>query len=268
MNTHNPGFFFDGTVAEIADHAASLIIVEAYRSVANHGRFSMVLAGGTSPRILYQKLAEGVTTELLEHYNLPVPEWRKQRRLTHHPLPGHTWFFQGDERCVPIDHPESNYKMIRESLLSSTAMPEHNFLRMKADEADTEAAARRYEGTIRSFFFPGKSLSRERFPVFDLILLGLGDDGHTASLFADNPAILQEKRRWVLPVNAPKGKPPGMRLTLTLPIINHARNIIFFTTGKDKSELAKKIFLEKESGLPATLVKPENGIVYWFTSRA
>ncbi len=268
MNTHNPRFFFDGTVAEIADHAASLIIVEAYRSVANHGRFSMVLAGGNSPRILYQKLAEGVTTELLERYNLPVPEWRKKKWLTHHPLPEHTWFFQGDERCVPIDHPESNYKMIRESLLSSTAIHGHHLLRMPAEEADKEAAARRYEDTIQSFFFPGESLSRERFPIFDLILLGLGDDGHTASLFADNPAILQEKRRWVLPVNAPEGKPPGMRLTLTLPIINHARNIIFFTIGKEKSVLAEKIFLEKESGLPATLVKPENGVVCWFTSRA
>lgn len=261
-------FFYSGNEREITAHAAARIISEAYSAVNDHGRFSLVLAGGNSPRHLYAQLAHGVSTALLERYALAVPQrsYRKNQNLL--PLPKNTWLFLGDERCVPIGHPDSNYKMVTETLLPNSGIDSHHLLRMPAEEADTELAAKKYEAVIRSFFSTSGMPVPQAFPVFDLIVLGLGEDGHTASLFADTLEALRERKRWVLAVNAPKAKPPGKRLTLTLHVLNHARNILFFTLGRGKSELAEKIFLEQEKSVPASLVKPEEGRVFWFTSRS
>ncbi|MEI6651919.1 MAG: 6-phosphogluconolactonase [Chlorobiaceae bacterium] len=266
MNTFAPKSIYSGNATEITLHAAALIIAEAYRAVADHKRFSLVLAGGNSPRLLYAQLAQGVSTAVLEHYALPLPESSFVNKQTLHPLPQNTWFFQGDERCVPIGHPDSNFRMITESLLPKSAIPEDHFFRMAAENSDTELAAREYEAAIRDFFSSANPLEGQNFPVFDLIVLGLGEDGHTASLFSENTEALQETKRWVVAVNASQAKPPGKRLTLTLPLINHARNVLFFTTGSSKSKLAKKIFLEQEKSVPASLVTPKNGTVFWFTT--
>ena len=265
MNRSSQKFLYHGNETATTEHAAALIVTEAYLAIAERGRFLMVLAGGNSPRILYKRLAQGVSAELLEHYGLPLPDGWSKSRETLHQLPEKSWFFMGDERCVPIDHPDSNERMIRETLLPHSGIPDNHLVRMAGEKADSEEAAREYEGVIRSFFPNEESDASEKFPRFDLILLGLGDDGHTASLFADNIEALEKERRWVIAVNAPFGKPPGKRITLTLPVINHARNILFFTTGKAKSELAEKIFLEEEKSVPATLVQPVNGKLFWFT---
>lgn len=267
MNRSSQKFLYHGNETATTEHAAALIVAEAYRAVAERGRFSMVLAGGNSPRILYKQLAQGVSAELLEHYELPLPDGWSKNRETLHQLPEKTWFFMGDERCVPINHPDSNERMIMEALLPHSGIPENHLVRMAGEKGDTEEAAREYEDAIRSFFPIEESDASEKLPRFDLILLGFGNDGHTASLFADNIEALQEEIRWVIAVNAPFGKPPGKRLTLTLPVINHARNILFFTTGKEKSELAEKIFLEQEKSVPATLVQPVNGTLFWFTAQ-
>lgn len=259
-------FFFSDKEGEITEHAAAVIITEAWHAVADHGMFSLVLAGGNSPRILYKKLAQGVSSEIFEHYGLAVPGNNAGSRQGPHFLPPNTWLFQGDERCVPPDHPDSNYQMIKESLLLHSGISEDHLFRMAAEEDDSDRAARVYEEAIRTFFSTEGSLVPAGYPAFDMILLGLGDDGHTASLFADNREALQERKRWVIAVNAPQGKPPGMRLTLTQPVINHARNVLFFTTGHEKCELAENIFLEKERGVPASLVKPKNGKLFWFAA--
>ena len=266
MNTPVQKFFYHGNETAITQHAAALILAEAYRAVSHRGGFSMVLAGGNSPKPLYTMLAQGVSTELLERLTLPLPDGRSKsgfdRRLR---LPEKTWLFMGDERCVPLDHPDSNCRMIKETLLLHSALAEEHFVRMAGEQADTEQAARDYENRLRSFFLT--SDNPQEFPRFDLILLGLGDDGHTASLFPDNSDLLQEDGRWVRSVDAPAGKPPGKRLTLTLPVINHAKNIIFFTSGKHKSELAEKIFFEQENSVPASLIKPVNVNLFWFTTQ-
>ena len=267
MNTLVPKFLYSDNDAETALRAAALIIAVGYRAVADHKRFSLVLAGGNSPRLLYAQLAQGVSTTVMEHYALPVPESSSGNKQRLHLLPKNTWLFMGDERCVPIDHPESNYRMIRESLLPKSAIPDNHLFRMAGELPDPELAAREYEAAIRDFFFTD-TLAPLEFPVFDLIVLGLGEDGHIASLFSENAAALQKTKQWVLSVNAPHAKPPGNRLTLTLPVINHARHILFFTTGSSKSKLAEKIFLEQEKSVPASFIKPENGTVFWFTSKS
>jgi 6-phosphogluconolactonase len=267
MNPADRKFFYSGSKREITERAAALIIAAACHAVDDHGYFSLVLAGGNSPGSLYEKLAQGVTSESLVHYALAVPDSSPGYKQTVHPLPPDTWLFQGDERCVPPDHPESNYRMIRESLLRNSGIAKDHFFRMAGENVDTEQAARAYEAAIRTFFFREKGLQPDDFPLFDLVLLGLGEDGHTASLFAENTEALEERNRWVIAVNAPQAKPPGMRLTLTLPIFNHARNVLFFTTGREKCELAQKIFLETEKRVPASLVNPQNGRLYWFAAQ-
>ena len=268
MNTLVPKFFYSDNEAETALRAAALIIAVGYRAVADHKRFSLVLAGGNSPMLLYAQLAQGVSTAVLEHYALPVPESSSGNKQILHPLPQKTWFFMGDERCVPIGHPDSNYRMIRESLLPKSAIPEDHLFRMAAEHSNPELAAREYEAAIRDFFFSANPLEAQDFPAFDFVVLGLGEDGHTASLFSENAEALQEMTRWVVAVNVPQAKPPRMRLTLTLPVFNHARNVLFFTTGSSKSRLAEKIFLEQEKSVPASFIKPENGTVFWFTSKS
>jgi 6-phosphogluconolactonase len=267
MHRTHRKFLYSGNDAEITSHAAALIIAEAYHALADHGHFSCVLAGGNSPRLLYELLAQGVTTGLIEHYGLAVPGMSSGSKQTVHYLPSNTWFFQGDERCGPFDHPDSNFRMVKETLLRHSGIARDHFFRMASENSDTELAAKDYEAAIRSFFLSAESLQQNDFPIFDLILLGLGEDGHTASLFRDNTEALHERRKWVVAVNAPKAKPPGMRLTLTLPVINHARNVLFFTTGREKCEMANKIFLEKEKNVPASLVNPENGKLFWFTGQ-
>ncbi len=267
MNRTDRKFFYSGRESEITGHAAALIIAEAYRAVDDHGRFSLVLAGGNSPRLLYNKLAQGIPAALFEHYALAVPCQNPGDRQSIHRLPPNTWLFQGDERCVPFDHPDSNYRMVKDTLIRHSGIADDHLFRMTAEKNDAEEVARSYEMAIRTFFSAEESLSPQGYPLFDLILLGLGEDGHTASLFAENREALQERKRWVVAVNAPQAKPPGIRLTLTLPVINHARNVLFFTTGREKCQLAKKIFLEEEMSVPASLVKPESGRLYWFAAQ-
>jgi len=260
-------FFYSGKEREITEHAAAVIIAEAWHAVADHGMFSLVLAGGNSPRLLYAKLAQGVSSEIFEHYDLAVPDNDPGGNPALHFLPSNIRLFQGDERCVPLDHPDSNFRMVRESLLQHSGIAEDHLFRMAAEEEDLDGAARNYEATIRTFFSTEGRVFPQGYPPFDLILLGLGDDGHTASLFTDNVEALHEQKRWVIALNAPQGKPPGMRLTLTLPVINHARNVLFFTTGREKCGLAERIFLEHETGVPASLVKPDNGRLFWFAAQ-
>lgn len=269
MYTAAQKFFYRGTEKEITEHAAALIISEAYRAVDDHGRFSLVLAGGNSPRSLYRQLARGVARNTLKHYQLQFPMHdgtNSKEEIMLMPWEK-TWLFWGDERCVPVNHPDSNYGMAMGTLFSHLQIDDEHIFRMPAEKDDENEAAREYEETIRTFLMTWNSLSTKNFPIFDLVILGLGEDGHTASLFADNIKTLQEKKRWVVAVNEPHANPPGKRLTLTLPVINHARNVLFFTMGKEKAKLAEKIFHEEKKTLPAGLVEPLNGKTFWFTTQ-
>ncbi len=214
----------------------------ADQSVNSRGRFTVALAGGSTPKHLYSLLA---TPEFQEQ--IPWPRVR---------------FFWGDERCVPPDHPESNYRMVHESLLSKVPIPVENVYRMEG-EKDPQLAALRYEETLRRFF----QLSDEDLPRFDLILLGLGEDGHTASLFPGSHAV-EETNRLVTALYVEKLK--AHRLTLTLPVLNNSANIFFLVAGKNKAGVLRDL-LQGGHGpepLPAQRVKPQEGRLLWFADQA
>jgi 6-phosphogluconolactonase len=220
--------------------AAEEFAQQAQAAVRSRGRFAVALAGGSTPKGLYSLLAT----------NSSLP-WNK------------VFFFFGDERHVPPDNPESNYRMARESLLAKIAVPAGNVFRIPAEDPDASQAAARYEQTLRSFFgAPAGS-----FPVLDLVLLGMGPDGHTASLFPGGKAFL-ENSRWVVSDWVEKFK--THRITLTCPVLNHARAVMFLVSGKDKAATLKEVLEGSQPGtlFPSKLIRPESGRLIWMVDEA
>jgi 6-phosphogluconolactonase len=223
----------------LAAEAAALVTERASAAVAARGRFMLALSGGATPRATYARLAESHARE-----HMP---W------------GRTWVFFGDERCVPPDHPESNYRMAAETLLSKVAVPAGQVLRMRG-EADPEEAATEYTRVIAETF----GTRRGELPRFDLILLGFGVDGHTASLFPGSPA-LKEIFRPVAAVHAAAAALP-QRLTLTFPVLNAAGCVAFLGSGAEKAKVVKAM-LGESAALPAAMVQPSDGMLVWLLDR-
>jgi 6-phosphogluconolactonase len=215
--------------------AAALFAQTAKESVSKNGVFTVALSGGTTPRLMFQKLAEQK-----DHDRIP---WDK------------VYVFWGDERHVPLTDAQSNYKMAKESLLDHVATP-HVFPIPFLESAD--ASARSYESTLRDFF---KSM-----PRFDLCFLGLGADGHTASLFPGS-AALQERTRWACASQPLRGGPE--RVTLTFPVFNHAAQICFLVAGGDKATTLKQVIEKTASSTryPAQDICPEDGTLIWLLDR-
>ena len=224
-------------VGELSQRGAEEFIRLAQKSVELSGRFTVALSGGSTPKRLYSLLAS-------PGYKERVP-WKS------------VYLFWGDERCVPPDHPESNFRMVQEALLSKVDIPPENIHRM-AGEKKPEIAAAEYEETLRQFF----QLSTGEVPRFDLILLGIGEDGHTASLFPGSEALTESKR---LVVAYYVKKLQAYRLTLTLPVLNNGAAIVFLVTGENKSAAVKQV-LEPEAGeplVPAAKIRPVDGRLSW-----
>lgn len=221
---------------ELSEAAAQIFVEEARRRISESGRFAVALAGGSTPRMTYEILAR--------EYGGPEDlDWSEV----------HAFF--GDERTVPPDHEDSNYRMAQEALLSH--VPVGSVHRMRGETEPREAATL-YERELEQFF--GGS------PVLDLVLLGIGEDGHTASLFPRTPA-LGAHDRWV--IENPVEKLDTVRLTLTVPTINAARTVVFLVAGEGKAEALKEIL---ESGAdpydyPAKLIQPATGPV-WMVDEA
>jgi 6-phosphogluconolactonase len=225
------------TPEELAEAAAGDFAARAEEAIDARGRFAVVLAGGSTPKATYDALARGYADEL---------DWSKV----------HVFF--GDERTVPPHHEDSNYRMAHEALLSR--VPVGSVHRMRGELPPAESAAA-YEEELRQFFGP------DGVPAFDLILLGLGEDGHTASLFPETSA-LDVTDRWV--VANPVLKLEATRLTLTIPVINAARAVVFLVAGEGKAEALEEI-LEGDAdprGYPAKFIRPEGGDLTWMMDRA
>lgn len=212
----------------VAEAAAKRFLDSAKRAVEKLDHFLVVLAGGSTPATLYRRLTE-------PPYRDGVP-WKK------------TYFVFGDERCVPPDDEQSNYRMARETLLEPLEISEHRVLRMKGEQKPVDAA-RRYEVRLGDVF-----LNRPK-RKFDLILLGIGSDGHTASLFPSTEA-LDEQERWVVANHVPQLD--AWRLTLTFPALSHAGRVLFLATGEEKAQVIAEAFggVEHEEPHPCERVLP------------
>lgn len=218
--------------ADFAAAAAQLIINHARAAIAERGLFRLALSGGNTPRAVHAQLVR---------LGAELPWNRVQITF-------------GDERCVPPEHADSNFGMARETLLDAVAIPAGNVFRIRGELAP-EDAAREYEDKLAAF----ASRLREPRYVHDLVLLGLGEDGHTASLFPGSPA-LDETARNIVATTGPK--PPPQRVTMTFPLLNAARHVAFLVTGAGKHPLVEAI-VAGGSAHPAGRVQPENGAVTW-----
>jgi 6-phosphogluconolactonase len=224
----------------LAEAAARTIGDVARRAVRERGRFMIALAGGATPRLTYMRLAQAPWIDA-------VP-WDR------------TWVFFGDERGVPPEHPDSNYRMAQETLLGKVPVPPERVFRMAGERADLDEAAADYARALAAAF----GTRRGELPRFDLILLGMGIDGHTASLFPGSPA-LKEVFRPVVAVHAAAAAVP-QRLTLTYPVLNRAAHVVFLVAGAEKARAVKAV-LRDGAPLPAGLVQPEDGRLLWMLDR-
>jgi len=254
-------------VANAADlfHTAAEEFVRVGRAaIGAQGRFTVALSGGSTPKALYSLLATNYTSFA----------WNR------------TFLFFGDERHVPPTDPESNYRMVNESLLTKIAIPSGNVFRVPAENPDAAAAASDYEAQLRRFFELSPELPPEirpevrnedrpgEFPRFDLILLGMGPDGHTASLFPDSPALDEQSRlvvaNWVAKFNT-------HRITFTFPVLNRAAEVMFMASGADKADMLRQVLEGKFEGkfegkntppLPSQRVQPSDGRLLWMLDEA
>ncbi|RPI19154.1 MAG: 6-phosphogluconolactonase [Ignavibacteriae bacterium] len=226
------------TTDELNSGAAELIAGLISSFIRLNFKCTFVLSGGSTPERLFTLLADNYKTEI---------DWKK------------VFLFWGDERYLPVDHPGNNYKMANEHLLSHVNIDPQSIFRINTDTSPEESA-KEYEDRIKKFF------GNNELPVFDVVLLGLGKDGHVASIFPGTDAV-NEKEKWVAAVKADSLNTE--RITMTLPVINNAKNVIFLISGEDKKEIVEKIFIKKEKdNFPALMVKPQNGSLFYLMDRA
>lgn len=208
------------------------------RAIGRKGLFFVGLSGGKTPVDLYLRLSNTKETLL----------WEK------------THVFLVDERFVPFEHPDSNYRMLKETLLDHVPIPRENIHPIPTGRSTPQASATAYEEDLEKSF----GLSENQFPEFDLLILGIGEDGHTASLFPGSPVL---NDRMSLVASIPLNEAKHSRITLTLPVINHARHIFFLLTGKDKAPVLRKIMDERDGSLPASMVHCKKGSLIFALDR-
>lgn len=224
-------------VHEVSRIAAAEFVLLSQNAIAAKKRFTVALSGGSTPKKLYSILAAEYRDQV---------DWDAVH------------FFWGDERHVPPDNQESNFRMANETLLLPLRIPESQIHRIKGENEDAQFAAQEYEEQLRKFF----EITSDDPPVFDLILLGMGPDGHTASLFPGT-RVLQEGKKFVAANWV--GKFYTYRITFTVPVINHSERVLFLVCGEDKAPALKGVLegpYEPEQ-LPAQLVHPGNGKLKW-----
>ncbi len=228
---------------ELAREAADFVAWAGEQAIKSAGTFRLALSGGSTPRRLYTLLAEPALAGRLD--------WRRVA------------VFFGDERCVPPDHADSNFRMANETLFRPLRIAGDRIFRMRGED-EPDQAARHYEESLRREF----GVPAPAWPRFDVILLGLGDDGHAASLFPGTPA-LSEQARLVVSNQAPQGA--RQRLTFTVPLINQAHAVVFLVSGRSKAPALKAVLEDRTADrekFPAKLIRPEQGRLIWFLDHA
>jgi 6-phosphogluconolactonase len=228
------------TPGDLFHAAAGEFVRIGKAAIAAHGRYRVALSGGSTPKSLYSLLGA-------QHATF---DWER------------TFLFFGDERHVPPDHPDSNYRMVNEALLMKIPIPAENVFRVQAENPDAATAALEYENDLRRFF----ALQSGEFPRFDLILLGMGPDGHTASLFPGSEGLKEQSRlviaNWVEKFNT-------HRLTFTFPVLNHAAEVVFVASGPDKADMVRQVLEGKHTPpYPSQQVQPIDGTLLWMLDEA
>jgi 6-phosphogluconolactonase len=229
----------------LAQMAAEEFALRADEAIRAKGAFAVALSGGSTPKELYARLASE---------RQPFRDriaWNKMH------------FFWGDERHVPPDDPQSNFRMAQETMLSKLPIPAENIHRILAEKADAADAATAYEQTLRECFRPPAG----EWPRFDLVLLGLGPEGHTASLFPGN-TVASDPSRWVAAPWVEKFH--TYRITLTPAVLNHAAQTTFLVGGADKADIVYEVIqgVDRPEELPAQAIRPESGRLIWLLDRA
>jgi 6-phosphogluconolactonase len=225
--------------ADLAHAAAKIFAVSARDSVSQNGRFIVALSGGSTPRLTHRILGQ-------EPYVKEIP-WEK------------TYLFWVDDRCVPEFSPANNYGTAKKDFLERVPIPLEQVHPMPVG-APPERGASMYQNELETFF----RRHGDELPVFDLIFLGIGEDGHTASLFPGQRA-LEEKEKWVVAVKG--GNPDLRRLTMTYTVLNRARQLIFLVSGKEKAAIVRAVFEPVEPPFPAQKIRPVHGTLVWLLDR-
>lgn len=230
-------------VAMVVEYVVNL----AAEAVAQRGHFTIALSGGSTPRVLYEALATKPTADRIE--------W------------GKVHVFWGDERCVPPDHPDSNYRMAHEALLKHVPIPAENIYRMEGEANPPIEASIKYTKTLLRAEIFSKEERVGLAPRLDLVLLGMGDDGHTASIFPGTEVIF-EKTDLVMAYYV--AKLGVSRITLTPPAINAAAHVAFLVTGESKAEMLKNVLTGPYQPVtwPSQVIRPANGELVWFVDKA
>ncbi len=240
MTVSSPEIRILPSTPELFQAGASEFASHASQAVSRSGRFTVALSGGSTPRSMFSLLASGA---------VPGVPWER------------ICFFWGDERHVPPNHPDSNYRMANQAMLSKVPVRPENIFRIPAENPNAAYAASAYEDTLRKSF----GVKAGEFPRFDLILLGMGPDGHTASLFPGSPALQETKRIFVANHVA---KLNTDRFTLTFPALNHARRVMFLVSGQDKASTIHEVLENPAANLPSQGVSPTSGSLLWLLDRA
>jgi len=242
--THEEEFLVCGSPDQAADAAADYVVDCAREAIAARGRFLLALSGGSTPRALYERLA--------------APPWRSSIDWAR------THLLWSDERCLPPDHADSNYRMAREALLDHVPVPADQVHRLRGED-DPAGAATAYEAMLRELVGPPPADATGAHGL-DLVLLGLGSDGHTASLFPGRPSG-RETERWVVADQDPAGRP---RLTLTPAVINDAHTVLFLVVGAGKAAVLNAVRqgLNTPDVLPAMRIRPWPGRLVWLVDDA
>ena len=244
MRSNKPEIRIVRDAEALAWAAAELVACQVDEVLQNNDTFALALSGGSTPRKLYTLMG----TEPSLRARLP---WDRIH------------FFWGDERHVPPDHPESNYRMAYEAIFSHVPVRPMNIHRVLSENPDADEAARLYAQELSAHFHVEKG----ELPRFDCVLLGMGPDGHTASLFPGTPALGEKQRtvvaNWI-------GKLQSFRITLTAPVLNHSNLIVFLVSGAEKAQALKDVLqgVETPGRLPAQLIRPTHGRILWIVDRS
>lgn len=238
---------------ELALKAARYFARLADQYVIGSGHFTVAFSGGSTPKAMFTLLAAEPFLETIPWSSI--------------------YLFQVDERCVPVDHQDSNYRMMQETLLSKTPVKAENIFRIPAEKPDHDEAAEEYSNTLRMFFLTGPGATKTgtaplaQLPRFDLIFLGMGADGHTASLFPGTAALNAGEK---IAVTNYVEKLGAHRITLTAATINNARNVTFVAAGADKAATLKEVIEgpHRPDTFPSQLIRPGNGSLFWMVDQA